>query len=140
MPKPEIEEFARLLITHVRDEAISTCDRRLTPSANSVTAQRWRKSLSERSCEDFVREIIPDCVDETLSYLLHAIDDGLLSLSFTSSTGKRVDLTVDGESELAGWLASNAWLPAYSQERFNDDFEDLRGYTGPEDDEDDEYE
>ncbi|HEX4143487.1 MAG TPA: hypothetical protein VHY91_08045 [Pirellulales bacterium] len=125
MPKPEVEEFAKLLLTCVRDEAISSCDRLLRPAARSVIALRWHNKMATAGCEEFVREIIPDCVDEAIFFLLHAVDEGLLRLSFAASNGTTVDLMADGESEMAGWFASGDWKKAYSEERFNDDLSDL---------------
>jgi hypothetical protein len=40
--------------------------------------------------------LVPDIVDSTLFCLLHAIDDGLLKLSFTASNGRTVDLSAEG--------------------------------------------
>lgn len=131
MRKPDVEEFARLLVAHVRDEAISSCDRDLDPAAHSVSALRWHKALRERPCVDAVREIIPDCIDEALFYLLRAIDEGLLPMRYVASSGRVVDLTVEGESEMAGWLAGKTWTRDYSNERFNDDFADMDNYKGP---------
>ena len=132
MPTPGIEEFARLLMTVVRDEAIGSCDRDLSPSARGVVAIRWRKSMERGSHEEFAREIIPDCVDDAIFYLLHAIDEGILQLSFTASNGKTVDLTKEGDSEMAGWFAGYAWKERYSKQRFNDDLSHPDRYTGPE--------
>jgi hypothetical protein len=70
--------------------------------------------------------VIPDVVDDTLFYLLQAIDTGLLKLSFTASNGKVVDLPTDGLGELAGWyMGSGGWRRMFSKERFVDDFVDL---------------
>jgi len=70
--------------------------------------------------------LIPDIVDDTVFYLLRAVDEGLLQLSFTASNGKVVNLTKDGLGELAGWFAGNGWRQMYAKERFVDDFSDLK--------------
>lgn len=134
MPIPEVEEFAKLLLKHVRDEAISSCDRLLDPAARNAIAERWRVKMESGSCRDFAKEIIPDCVDEAIFYLLHAIDEGTLQISFTANNGATINLTVDGQSEMAGWFSgTNGWKEAYSRERFNDDLADLKDYFGPSD-------
>jgi hypothetical protein len=46
---------------------------------------------------------MPDCVDDTLFCLLNAVDQGLLQISFRSSSGKMIDLVEGGESEMGGW-------------------------------------
>lgn len=125
MATPEIEEFAKILIQHIRDAAIRSNDRAVT--ADHVIARRWREAAASGSPESFAKVLIPDVVDDTLFYLLHAIDDGLLKLSFTASNGRTVDLSAEGLSELAGWyMGSDAWRAKYARERFFDDFYDLR--------------
>jgi hypothetical protein len=110
MPIPEIEEFARILVQQVRDAAIQSCDRQLEPNAKSPIAKRWRNRVENAKPESSASVIIPDCVDETVFYLLQAIDQGLLKVSFSASNGKIVDLAADGLGELAGWyMGSGGW-------------------------------
>jgi hypothetical protein len=126
MASPEVDEFAKLLITHVRDMAVAGCDMSLRTDSNDAMAERWREKMRTGKVGALASEMIPDCVDDTLFYLLNAIDQGLLRMSFTTRAGKTVDLTEVGESEMSGWyMATNGWRSAYSKERFNDDFADL---------------
>lgn len=125
---PEIEEFAKALVELVRDASIQSNDRELLPTAGSPVAKRWAKAASEEAPEELARVLIQDIVDDTIFYLLHAIDEGSLRLAFTASNGTVVDLTTQGLGELAGWFAgSGGWLAMYSKERFVDDFSDLAG-------------
>ena len=127
MPKREINEFAKLLVREVRDRAIANCDMLLEREGNSPMAKRWRGKLDSGSCMELARTIIPDCVDQTLFYLLQAIDSGALRLSFVESSGTLLNLTDDGMGELAGWYAGvDPWISEYSQQRFVDDFADLQ--------------
>ena len=120
----EIEEFAKILVEKVRDAAIQSNDRSL--SAEHVVSKRWKEAATNGPPEAFAKVLIPDIVDDTIFYLLHAIDDGLLKLSFTASDGKTVNLTTEGLSELAGWyMGSGGWRAQYAKERFVDDFSDL---------------
>jgi hypothetical protein len=67
-------------------------------------------------------------VDDTIFYLLQAIDQGSLRIAYTASNGKVVDLAAQGLGELSGWFAgSGGWRETYSKERFVDDFSDLPG-------------
>jgi hypothetical protein len=126
MPSQEIEEFARLLIQHVRDSAIRGCDMNLRPENQGPIATRWKEASAQESLKEPARTIIPDCVNATISKLLLAIDQGLLRVSFTSSTGKTIDLMDDGMGELTGWyLGKGGWCEKYSKERYVDDFSDL---------------
>ena len=111
MPSPEIEEFARTLVRHVRDATVRNCDGLLQPQANSPVAQRWR-SLGASASDLGV--IVPDAVDETIFSLLQAIDQGLLRLKFVTSTGREIDLTDEDREEIerilpVGW----AWGDRY---------------------------
>jgi len=66
--------------------------------------------------------IIPDCVDEAIFCLLHAIDERHLKLTFTAPNGEKVDLADEGLSELAGWYVGGEdnWRYRFSKERIND--------------------
>jgi hypothetical protein len=124
MATPRLEEFGQLLVAKVRDKAVRACDSLLDPGARDPAAVRWRKALQEGS-EQALREAIPDCIDEALSNLLQAIDDGALRLQFVTNDGTIVDLTDEGEGggELAGWfLMTGGWRAKYSKERVVDDF------------------
>jgi|SRR5579862_1006132 len=124
MPSPEIEEFARLLVRKVRDAAIRSSDAVLQPKTDHAVAKRWREAGRNGDLKSIANVVIPDIVDDTIFHLLHAIDEGLLKLSFAASNGKQIDLYKDGE--LAGWYAGDDWPMNYSEERFIDDFSDLR--------------
>ena len=127
MPNPEIEEFAKLLVQQVRDAAIKNCDGALRPNAAFPVAKRWKKTANAEVLQPITNVVVPDVVDETVFHLLRAIDQGLLKLSFTAANGKKVDLPAEGLGELAGWyMGSGGWRALYSQERFVDDFSDLK--------------
>lgn len=127
MPSFEIEEFAKLLIEQVRDNTISNSDRNLHPGARYPVAKRWKEQISNGTPESIVNAIIPDIVDTTIFYLLAAIDQEVLRLSFTASNATTVDLSVDGQGELGGWYTgTDGWREKYSKERFIDDFSNLK--------------
>lgn len=126
MAKLPIDEFAELLVRHVRDVAIQSCDQQLKPDVQSPIAKRWRESAAAAGGEVPPNTVIPDCIDETISALLLAIDQGIVQLSFKSATGAVLDLAEDGQGELSGWyMGSGGWRAEYSKERFVDDFADL---------------
>ena len=126
MPKPEIEEFAKILVQQVRDAAVRSSDQQLRPDVENVVAKRWKDAGRDGNLDSIAKVLIPDIVDDTVFYLLQAIDQGLLRLSFTASNGNTVNLPEDGLGELGGWyMASGGWRAMHSQERFVDDFSDL---------------
>ena len=126
MAAKEVEEFAQLLIKHVRDRAVATGEISLSPRSTSATALRWRRRLQAGEVTELLTEAIADCVDDALFFLLNAIDQGLLKISFTASSGRTVNLTELGDGEMSGWyMATQGWRSQYSEERFNDDFADL---------------
>lgn len=122
-----LDEFARTLVRQVRDAAIRSCDRQLDPAAQSPIATRWAEAFSAGPTEA-VRTAIPDCIDETIFWLLQAIDQGILRLSYTDEAGDVVDLNELGLGELSGWyMGSGGWRAQHSEQRFVDDFADLDG-------------
>ena len=126
---PEIEEFAKILVEKVRDTAVRSNDRTL--GEEHVIAKRWSAAAVSGSPEAFAKALIPDIVDSTISHLLSAIDQEVLRLSFTASTGKTIDLaTVSRDSgELSGWYkGGGGWIEKYLKERFVDDFADLKDF------------
>jgi hypothetical protein len=60
MPTPEIEEFAKLIVRRVRDEAIASCDRLLSPIAKAPIARRWQQAGDVGA----ITVVIPDAIDE----------------------------------------------------------------------------
>ncbi len=117
MPSKKIEEFARILIHEVRDAAIQDLDMCVRLDNQSSTAKRWRraKMISDPNA---LRELIPDCVDEALFFLLKAIDEGLLKVQFVAADGTVVDLSEEGLGELAGWYSGpGGFCDTYSQMR-----------------------
>jgi hypothetical protein len=128
MPNPQIEEFAKLLVRNVRDAAIQNSDRRLNPAAIHVIAKRWRESARTGELNPIAKVLIPDIVDDTIFYLLHAIDEGILQLSFTDSNGRTINLSKESADELGGWYMGemDGWREKYSKERVPINFPDLR--------------
>ncbi len=117
-----VRKFAELLIRHVRDEAIQSCDgllKSMDKEHMSVIAKRWKKARESGDLDSFMGMVIADTVDDTLFQLLHSIDESLLSLMFAG-----VDLLEAGEGEMAGEFMTE-WREALSSERSYDDFSDL---------------
>lgn len=125
MTTPEIEEFAKIPVQKVRDATIQSADVTLRPSVQHPIANRWRDAAGAGTPESFASVLIPDVMDETIFYLLQAIDQGVLQLSFEAPTGKTVDLSTEGLGELSGWYAGHGWREKYAKERFADNFPDL---------------
>jgi len=122
MPSREIEEFAKILVKEVRDATIEECDSNFRPDVRDVIAQRWRKALGSGDADRIADVLIPDIVDATISYLLRALDQEMLPLTFKASNGKTVDLPKDGEGELVGWcFGGEGWREKYSRQRVFDD-------------------
>ena len=120
MPTMEIDEFAKLLVLYVRDEAIQACDSNYEAKSNNPISKRWR-DMKESNADAIVAELIPDCIDIALFYLMKAIDNGDIRLTFTSAEGKAVDLEDEGKGELAGWyLGDENFRARFSKERYTD--------------------
>jgi hypothetical protein len=114
MLSPKIEEFARKLVAAVRDQAIESCDGNVRPSAQNVVAKRWHQANVGKETE----VTVPDTVDEALFFLLTAIDQGAIRLSYTADDGESVDLSKAGLGELAGWyVGPGGWIEQHSVQR-----------------------
>lgn len=120
MPKPEIEEFIQILVSEVRDNAIAQSDVLVDPECNSDTSKRLRNLKNK---EDYIKELIPEIVDTAIFYILNAIDNSELPITFKSGNGNKIDLSGDGE--LAGWYAAGDFIKKYSKQRYYDDLSDL---------------
>lgn len=122
MPRRAIEELGILLVRHVRDVAIRSCDAQLVPDCDTPMAKRWRREAIPFGGRIPPDVLIPDCVDMTIVAFLRAIDQGLLRLSFTAENGDVVDLVKDGQGELASqYLGREGWRAQFSKERFFED-------------------
>ena len=117
MTSSATEAFGKVLTQVVRDRAIHDCDRVLGGPVQGPRADLWRSAL-DANCADGLMRILPDIVDETLSLLLRAIDEGEIRLVFLSEHGQQ-DLTDEGSGELVGSFLGD-WRQKYSAERFND--------------------
>jgi hypothetical protein len=96
--------------------------------SKAPVANRWREAMATGTPEAIAQAVVPDCADEVVFYLLRAIDEGVLRLSYVSDSGDVVDLSEIGLGELSGWyMGSNGWRSQYSDQRFVDDFSDLGG-------------
>ncbi len=125
MPRRAVEELGELLVRHVRDVAIQSCDMQLLPHSQTPVAKRWRRAAIPFNGKVPPHVLIPDCVDEAIFAFLRAIDQGLLRLSFTTESGETVDLAKEGGGDLAAkYMASDGWRAKYSKERFGEDFAD----------------
>ena len=121
MIKKEIIEFGKVLVQQVRDSAIKSCDVQLhAHNMNSPIAKRWRDAKNSGNIDEFGATVIQDCVDDTIFYLLEAIDNGLLNITLNTPNGETINLTAEGLGELSGWYAGE-WVSKYSNERFSND-------------------
>jgi hypothetical protein len=121
LPRRAVEELGELLVRHVRDIAIQSCDLQLLPHSQTPMAKRWRRAAIPFDGKVPPQVLIPDCVDETLVVFLRAIDQGLLRLSFTTESGEVVDLVQEGRGELVNrYISPGGWRAKYSKERFED--------------------
>jgi hypothetical protein len=123
MPNARLEEFGKILVEWVRDNAIRSSDRRFGSDGATVVAKRWREASRNGATEEFVKVLIPDVVDDTIFYILQAIDQGVLKLSFRGPGGRVVNLANEGLGKLARTYMTD-WRVMYTKERYADDFSD----------------
>lgn len=122
MPRRAIEELGILLVRHVRDVAIQSCDLQLLPHSETPMAKRWRRAAIPFNGNVPPEVLIPDCVDETIFTFLRAIDRGLLPLLFVATEGEVVDLVKDGGGKLSmRYIENGGWRDAFAKERVGED-------------------
>ena len=120
-----VDEFAEQLVREVRDRAIHMCDAILRGQGPPDVVRRWSNARAEGS-DAWASQVIADCVDETIGYLLVAIDQEILPLVYRGRSGETVDLAEAGDEGLSGaYIASGGWVAQHSRERYTDDFSDL---------------
>jgi len=123
MDSGEIVEFSKTLIKDVRDMAIRSCDVQLHAISKDIVrspiAKKYQELANTKDIQKFGEALIADAVDDTIFYLFHAIDNGIINVSITASNGKLINLTKEGLGELAGWYIGE-WREKYSEERCND--------------------
>ncbi len=121
MSNEETIEFAKLLVQNIRDMAIKSGDVQLySDNMRSPIAKRWRDAKYSGNADKFAEMIISDTVDDTIFYLLLAVDEGLLNISFNTSDGKKLSVEGDIIGELGGWYMGE-WRTKQSTQRCFDD-------------------
>ncbi len=118
MPGDVVEDFGRSIVENVRDRTIASCRTRLQADSQHARSRKWRKLAEAGDSDALLQAVIPDVVDETLFYLLDAIDHGRLRLAAYDQDGKTVDLYEAGLSELGGWYVGGDWPKRYSKEPY----------------------
>ncbi len=114
----ERNEFAKLLVQNIRDMAIKSCDVQLyANNMRSPSAKRWRDAKDSGNTDKFAEMVIADTVDDTIFYLLLAVDEGLLNISYNTDDGKKVNVDGDIIGELGGWYVGE-WRTEHSTQRY----------------------
>jgi hypothetical protein len=116
----ELQRFAELLMTKVRDQAIAECDRLARGEIRGPSGERWRAAKAGSDTEVALLRLIPDIVDQTLFELLDAIDNDVFPILWRGEDGSVDALREIGKWEMAGWLAGGDWPRTYSAQRRND--------------------
>jgi hypothetical protein len=116
-----VDEFARLVMRFVRDDAVRSADALFTNNAR--TGRRWREIVATAAPADAIREVIPDIVDQAVDCLLDAIDQELLPLYFRLGEGEPVELCGANDTPMLAWYGggSDSWLARFAEERYHDD-------------------
>lgn len=110
-----LEEFGRKLVQQVRDDTIFSTEVLKNPWSRSPL--RSKLNALDRKCVAAVLDlVIPDIVDSTLFYLLLAIGEGRIRLTYVPDEGESFDLSANHDEELAGWLWNEeGWIARHSK-------------------------
>jgi hypothetical protein len=119
MQPEELNEFAASVVKHIRDNAVRSMYTQLY-TTNSPIAKRWHEQKVSGNIDRLSEMLISDSVDDTIFYLLNAIDNGDIIMSFKANNKKEINLTEEGLGELGGGYIAE-WRSEYSKEPcFND--------------------
>jgi hypothetical protein len=105
MSDQSLEEFGKLLMERVRDEAIEQWDSMIAGQLKGQTAQKVSSLIAEQGIEkrDLLRALIPAIVDTTLHHLLWTIEqEQAISVSIGGG-GELRDLSDGLPGDLVGW-------------------------------------
>lgn len=116
-----LEEFARVLVEWVRDDAIKGCDMNLRPEAQSLVARTWR-NLGAHPAD--LAAIIPDIVDATLGFLFRAVDQEMLRLKYVASDGTEIELAKECDEPMVA--VYDDWRNRFSKQRYVDHLAGLK--------------
>jgi hypothetical protein len=117
--RQELQRFAELLMSQVRDQAISNGDVYAAGRIGGTVGEHWKRVLADPACRDAMLELLPEVVDEVLFQFLNALDSGDLNLGWRREDGSWADLYDLGDSNLAGDFVrpGDGWRARYSQQR-----------------------
>jgi hypothetical protein len=125
--KDALDRFAAVLMTRVRDPAISECDRLASGQTIGPRGDYWREFVTDDGARRALEALIPDVVDQVLFELLNAADNHELPLAWQEPDGSCLPLDELGMQEMAGWLmGSDGWRRRFSTQRFHDPAGNLR--------------
>lgn len=117
MRHEQLDTVGRLLMKHVRDDAIQHCD---MVRLKGERAHEIRRRLAEGGpeAERVLAEMIPEIVDAVLRSLLWAMDQQQeLMLGLRDASGQITDVNALSDG-LAGELySSEGWIARFSKER-----------------------
>lgn len=118
MTETSLDKAGRVLMSRVRDEAISDWDMILEGKMKDARSQRLADRFSRLTGEAkaFVYELVPQVVDTTLHHLLWTFEqDDALELHVQLAAGGTANVA-DESDGLSGDLYD--WLPRFSRQRF----------------------
>lgn len=105
MADPTLEEFGRLLMTRVRDEAIEQWDMIISGQMKDADSQRIHRVISHWPSEHrkVLEDLIPQIVDTTLHHLMWTVEQQE-RVRLSVDTGAQLREVSDGlPGDLIGW-------------------------------------
>jgi hypothetical protein len=120
-----VESFGKILIREARDRAIRSMNMLLDNRSPTSAPAKYLRKMKDNGMDEYHKALVACCVDDALAYLMIAIDQEMLNLTYTDENGNAVDLVnVAKESgELSGWYRD--WVETYSKELVPDLENDL---------------
>lgn len=119
----DLDFFGELLMTRVRDKAISEWDRIMDGRAKGITAKVVKKALENFSEEQkkTVGWLLPKVVDSTIHHLLWTFEQELVVDIVVKKESGTVNSIRDLSDGLSGELyTQDGWIVRFSKQRYEE--------------------
>jgi hypothetical protein len=119
MATTPLEDFGRLLITRVRDEAIEQWDMILDGRMKDEDSQRLHRELrSQPAVAEALARRVPEIVDTTLHHLLWTLEQARsIEVTVHGSEGSVREISKESDGLPGELYGPDGWIARFSQQR-----------------------
>ena len=116
MPKAALDCFGELLMTRVRDKAISQWRRVVTGQMAADEAEAKKLARLDPAAQSVFLSLVPNVVDTVLHHLLWTLEQSEDVRMLVQAGNEQIDSLADESDGLAGELYSeHGWIARFSK-------------------------